>query len=215
MKKLLLLDDHATEARELASQLRARGWDVTIVASARAAFDAIPEVQPDAIITELALPDAQGLHVVRALRATGESPDLRQPRSTRGPPRTGTHARAPTHGHPRTGTHARAPTARAPTHAHQRRGYPRTGTHARAPTHGHHARAPRTHQRRGHPRTRTNHAGTKPASTNRAGHQPARAATYQPRGHERLRLARMGTRFERLSGNRTKRNKRRDHVDFP
>jgi CheY-like chemotaxis protein len=69
MKRLLLLDDHAAEARELATQLRSRGWDVTIVATARAAFDAIPQVQPDAIITELALPDAQGLHVVRALRS--------------------------------------------------------------------------------------------------------------------------------------------------
>ena len=72
MKRLLLLDDHADEARDLASQLRSRGWDVTIVASARAAFDAIPDVQPDAIITELALPDAQGLHVARALRSMVE-----------------------------------------------------------------------------------------------------------------------------------------------
>ncbi|HSN28679.1 MAG TPA: response regulator [Kofleriaceae bacterium] len=72
MKRVLLLDDHADEARELASQLRSRGWHVTIVSSARAAFDAIPELQPDAIITELALPDAQGLHVVRALRSLVE-----------------------------------------------------------------------------------------------------------------------------------------------
>ncbi|MBV8761207.1 MAG: response regulator [Deltaproteobacteria bacterium] len=69
MKRVLLLDDHVDEARDLATQLRGRGWHVTIVHTARAAFDAIPHVQPDAIITELALPDAQGLHVARALRS--------------------------------------------------------------------------------------------------------------------------------------------------
>jgi two-component system KDP operon response regulator KdpE len=72
MKRVLLLDDHVDEARELAAQLRSRGWHVTIVGTARAAFDALPHIQPDAIITELALPDAQGLNVVRALRSMVE-----------------------------------------------------------------------------------------------------------------------------------------------
>ena len=67
--RLLLIDDQSEDARDVASALRQRGWIVTIVASARAAFDAIPDVQPDAIITELVLPDAHGLHVARALRS--------------------------------------------------------------------------------------------------------------------------------------------------
>jgi CheY-like chemotaxis protein len=69
MKRLLLVDDCLDESRELAAQLRSRGWDVTVVRSAREAFDAIPRLQPDAIVTELALPDAHGVHVARALRS--------------------------------------------------------------------------------------------------------------------------------------------------
>jgi len=69
MKRLLLVDHHADEARELASQLRSRGWDVTIAATARTAFDMLPRVRPDAVIAELSLPDAQGLHIARSLRS--------------------------------------------------------------------------------------------------------------------------------------------------
>jgi DNA-binding response OmpR family regulator len=72
MKRLLLLDDQLDEARDLASQLRLRGWDVTVVGTARAAFDAMPSVRPAAVITELSLPDAHGLNVVRALRSLVE-----------------------------------------------------------------------------------------------------------------------------------------------
>src|SRR5690242_9030388 len=72
MKRMILIDDHADEARALASSLRARGWDVTVAHSARAAFDLITTTQPDVVITELALPDAQGLHVARALRSLAD-----------------------------------------------------------------------------------------------------------------------------------------------
>lgn len=70
--RLLLIDDQSEDARDVASALRSRGWIVSVVASAHAAFDAIPALQPDAIITELALPDAHGLHVARALRTLVE-----------------------------------------------------------------------------------------------------------------------------------------------
>jgi DNA-binding response OmpR family regulator len=69
MKRLLLIDDQSDDARDVASALRSRGWTVSVVASARAAFDASPALQPDAIVTELVLPDAHGLHVARALRS--------------------------------------------------------------------------------------------------------------------------------------------------
>jgi DNA-binding response OmpR family regulator len=67
--RVLLIDDQSEDAREVAAALRSRGWIVSIVASARAAFDVLPELQPDAIITELVLSDAHGLHVARALRS--------------------------------------------------------------------------------------------------------------------------------------------------
>ncbi len=72
MKRMILIDDHADEARELAAGLRSRGWDVTVVHSARAAFEAVPKVKPDVIVTELVLPDAHGLHVARTLRSLAE-----------------------------------------------------------------------------------------------------------------------------------------------
>lgn len=72
MKRLLLLDAHLDESRELASQLRSRGWDVMHAATARAAFEMMPCLRPAAVITELTLPDAHGLHVARALRSMVE-----------------------------------------------------------------------------------------------------------------------------------------------
>lgn len=69
MIRVLLVDDQTDDARDVAAALRSRGCAVTVVATARAAFDALPQLQPDAIITELALPDAHGLHVARALRS--------------------------------------------------------------------------------------------------------------------------------------------------
>ncbi len=69
MKKMMLIDDHADEARDLAASLRARGWDVTVVHNAREAFDLVPKQPPDVVVTELSLPDAHGLHVARALRS--------------------------------------------------------------------------------------------------------------------------------------------------
>jgi two-component system KDP operon response regulator KdpE len=72
MKRIILIDDQAEEARDLASSLRSRGWDVTVAHSARAAFDLVAATQPDVIVTELALPDAHGLHVARALRSLAE-----------------------------------------------------------------------------------------------------------------------------------------------
>ena len=72
MKRMILIDDQADEARELAASLRARGWEVTIAHSASVAFDLVPRTQPDVVVTELALPDAHGLHVARALRSLCE-----------------------------------------------------------------------------------------------------------------------------------------------
>ena len=71
-RRLLLVDGHAVEARELAGQLRSRGWEVILVSSARDAFDMLPRTRPAAVITELTLPDAHGLHVARALRSMVE-----------------------------------------------------------------------------------------------------------------------------------------------
>jgi len=72
MRRIILIDDHADEARELAASLRSRGWDVSVVHTARAAFELVPRTKPDAIVTELVLPDAHGLHVARALRSLCE-----------------------------------------------------------------------------------------------------------------------------------------------
>lgn len=69
MMRLLLIDDQSEDARDVAAALRSRGWVVSIVASARAAFDVLPTLQPDVIITELVLPDAHGFHIARALRS--------------------------------------------------------------------------------------------------------------------------------------------------
>ena len=70
-ERLLLVDDEDNLRSMLRAALRHNGFDVTDVASGRAALDAADSTQPDLIVLDVMLPDLDGFEVCRRLRSDG------------------------------------------------------------------------------------------------------------------------------------------------
>jgi DNA-binding response OmpR family regulator len=66
--KLLLIDSDFEARMRLGDALRLRRWIVETAPNAKLGLDAATQGQPNIVITELALPDASGLHFSRSLR---------------------------------------------------------------------------------------------------------------------------------------------------
>lgn len=67
-RRALLLDEADDHRTWLASALCERGWEVIATHSGKLALDIATSQRPDVIISELALPDVDGIHVARAFR---------------------------------------------------------------------------------------------------------------------------------------------------
>jgi two-component system KDP operon response regulator KdpE len=74
MTRALVVDDDAALARALAINLRARGYDVTVVGNGRDALEAVARVHPEVVVLDLGLPDLDGLEVLRGIRGWNEVP---------------------------------------------------------------------------------------------------------------------------------------------
>ena len=70
---VVVLEDDLELRSLLTRGLREEGFQVTTAGSAAEAFEVLREQQPDALIVDLGLPDADGRDVVQALRAQGET----------------------------------------------------------------------------------------------------------------------------------------------
>ncbi|MEP6859155.1 MAG: sigma-54 dependent transcriptional regulator [Deltaproteobacteria bacterium] len=66
----IVVDDHAAMARLVADNLEADGWDVRALDSGRAAILAMTERAPDLVITDLRMPEVDGLAVLAAAPAS-------------------------------------------------------------------------------------------------------------------------------------------------
>jgi two-component system KDP operon response regulator KdpE len=73
---ILLVDDEISIQRAVEPLLRSRGYDVQMARTAREAMDAFTRYQPDLLILDLGLPDADGLDVCRWVRNRSEIPIL-------------------------------------------------------------------------------------------------------------------------------------------
>ena len=62
----IVVDDHAAMARLVADNLEADGWDVRALDSGRAAIAAMAARAPDLVVTDLRMPDLDGLAVLAA-----------------------------------------------------------------------------------------------------------------------------------------------------
>jgi len=73
---ILVVDDDATIRRTLAAELQAEGYEVSEAADGRAALAAFEREEPDLVLTDLAMPVADGFEVVAGVRKSGATPVL-------------------------------------------------------------------------------------------------------------------------------------------
>lgn len=74
MTRILMVEDDDNLRRALALTLQARAYQVTAVASGRAALDEMDRHGFDVVILDLGLPDLDGVDVIRGIRASGDVP---------------------------------------------------------------------------------------------------------------------------------------------
>src|SRR4051794_27636664 len=68
MTRILVVDDHPTQAEEFGALLRNAGCDVTLAGNGREAMDLLRLDLPDIVLTDLDMPVMDGLELVQAIR---------------------------------------------------------------------------------------------------------------------------------------------------
>jgi two-component system KDP operon response regulator KdpE len=72
--RILVVDDEAQLTRVLRTGLKARGYDVRVAADGLTALETFSDWQPELVITDLAMPNLDGLELCRRLRAISQVP---------------------------------------------------------------------------------------------------------------------------------------------
>ena len=72
--RILVVDDEPQLTRVLRTGLKSRGYDVRGAADGLAAFETFSDWHPDLVITDLAMPNVDGLELCRRLRAISQIP---------------------------------------------------------------------------------------------------------------------------------------------
>src|ERR1700741_4889772 len=72
--RILVVDEEPQLTRVLNAGLKARGYDVPAPADGLAGFEAFNDWHPDLVITDLAMPNVDGLELCRRLRAVSQVP---------------------------------------------------------------------------------------------------------------------------------------------
>lgn len=74
MTKVLVVDDEPQIRRALATNLRARDFDVALADTGRAALQLAADEHPDLVLLDIGLPDINGIEVIHGLRGWTEVP---------------------------------------------------------------------------------------------------------------------------------------------
>lgn len=74
MTRVLVVDDEPQITRALQISLRARGYDVYIAGTGKAALEVAAQNPPELVILDLGLPDFDGLDVIHGLRGWTDAP---------------------------------------------------------------------------------------------------------------------------------------------
>ncbi|MTD14215.1 response regulator [Nakamurella sp. YIM 132087] len=74
--KVLVVDDDLPLGRALAINLRAHGYEVTVVHDGRSALDAVAREKPATVVLDLGLPDIDGISVLEGIRGWSGTPVL-------------------------------------------------------------------------------------------------------------------------------------------
>ncbi len=72
--RILVVDDEPQLTRVLRTGLKSRGYDVRAAADGLAGFEAFNDWHPDLVITDLAMPNVDGLELCRRVRAVSKVP---------------------------------------------------------------------------------------------------------------------------------------------
>jgi len=72
--RILVVDDEPQLTRVLRTGLKSRGYDVRAAADGLAGFEVFNDWHPDLVITDLAMPNVDGLELCRRLRAVSTVP---------------------------------------------------------------------------------------------------------------------------------------------
>ena len=72
--RILIVDDEPQITRVLRTSLSARGYDIRVAADGEGALQVIGDWPPDLIITDLAMPNLQGIELCRRVRAFSQAP---------------------------------------------------------------------------------------------------------------------------------------------
>lgn len=72
--RILVVDDEPQLTRVLRTGLKARGYDVRAAADGLSGFETFSDWHPDLVITDLAMPNVDGLELCRRLRAVSQVP---------------------------------------------------------------------------------------------------------------------------------------------
>lgn len=72
--RILVVDDEPQLTRVLRTGLKSRGYDVRAAADGLAGFETFTNWQPDLVITDLAMPNVNGLELCRRVRAISQVP---------------------------------------------------------------------------------------------------------------------------------------------
>jgi len=72
--KILVVDDEPQLTRVLRTGLKSHGYDVRAAADGLAGFEVFTDWHPDLVITDLAMPNVDGLELCRRLRAISQVP---------------------------------------------------------------------------------------------------------------------------------------------
>jgi len=70
MSKILVIEDDDVARELMRLALEARGHEVTVAENGVVGYDAALSAEPDLIVTDIQMPGADGVHVVRRVRDT-------------------------------------------------------------------------------------------------------------------------------------------------
>ncbi len=74
MKRVLVVDDERQITRMLRAALQSNGYEVAVAHNGLEALESMREGRPDLIITDLAMPELNGVELTRAVRRLAETP---------------------------------------------------------------------------------------------------------------------------------------------
>ena len=75
--RILIVDDEPQIARVLRTGLKTHGYEVRVAADGVSALETFSDWHPDLVVTDLAMPNMDGLDLCRRLRAISAASDYR------------------------------------------------------------------------------------------------------------------------------------------